>query len=58
MRRGDFESIWNDLATEANSILLKYGLTENITDSLEFLRAEKIFNASDYWRDWHRTEKK
>jgi hypothetical protein len=54
----DLENTWNEFVIEANSILLKYGLTGNIPDTIECLRAEKVFNASDYWRDWHRTEKK
>jgi hypothetical protein len=50
--------LWARLATGVNAIVEEYKLEGVVPDSPEFLLKEKRFNASDYWRDWHRSQKK
>ncbi len=51
------DSLWVFLASEVNAILEEYAIDGEIPETQEFLLNEKRFNASDYWRDWHRTKK-
>lgn len=48
---------WDELAAEANAVLTEYGFKQGIPNSIELPDLGKYFNASEYWRDWHRTEK-
>jgi hypothetical protein len=56
-KRSFQDQLWSRLATEVNVIIEQYELDGQVPDSPEFLFKEKSFNASDYWRDWHRTKK-
>lgn len=47
--------LWKDIAESANSILKSYGLSGGIPVAVDSITTKKVFDASDYWRDWHRT---
>lgn len=46
------------MSVEVNAILVRYGLKGEIPESTDFASTVNIFNASDYWRDWHRDKNK
>jgi len=48
------DAIWKELVTEVNALLSDVDIEEYIPESIDFIKSEKSFNASDYWRDWHR----
>jgi hypothetical protein len=47
--------VWNEHAPTVNLFLKQYGIEGHIPESRDFVAAEKVFNASAYWRDWYRT---
>ena len=50
--------LWGQLVDEANAIMIELGLEGDLPKSLAIIANEYVFDASDYWRDWHRAEKK
>lgn len=54
----DMNRTWTKMAMEVNAVLNDYGIKEDIPNSAHFVLNAKYFNASDYWRDWYRIEKK
>ena len=58
VRRPNKDQHWIQLVSEVNRLLAEYGIDGEIPSTLDFLLSVKSFNASDFWRDWHRTKSK
>jgi hypothetical protein len=58
MMQNEKNRIWDQNAREAEEILFSHGFAENIPKYTDLVLMVKIFNASDYWRDWYRNNKR
>jgi len=50
-------AIWKEFSVKVNKVLEKYKIEGSIPESYELFSKSKIFNASDYWRDWFRKDR-
>ncbi len=47
------QMMWNEIAVELNPFLQEHGLG-SLPVSTDFIFSSNLFNATSYWRDWHR----
>lgn len=52
------ETLWKELAARVKPLLAGHNIDGTIPESSAFVTAAHTFNASDYWRDWHRDKQK